>query len=66
MQQQEKARLQKEKEKQELKLNKVQDQLSNQSFIEKAPRLLVDKLQAELKQTQEALHEIEKKLLELS
>jgi valyl-tRNA synthetase len=66
MQQQEKLRLQKEKEKQALQLKKIHDQLSNQAFIEKAPRPLVDKLEDQLKQTKESLNEIEKKLNELS
>lgn len=59
---QEKVRLLKEKEKVMQELEKIQEKLSNESFINNAPKPLVEKMQEQLKNKQEAFEDMQRKL----
>lgn len=61
---QELARLSKEKNRLEYHLEKVQKQLSNQAFVEKAPKELIKRQRENLEQTELELSAIESKLKE--
>ncbi len=58
----EKIRLQKEKEKFLKTIQSTQNNLKNKSFLEKAPKEVIEKMQKTLHETKEQLEEIEKKL----
>lgn len=60
--QQETNRLEKEKEKALQTLKKLEEQLSNQEFVEKAPAPLVEKLKEQLMQAKKVIESIEKKI----
>lgn len=62
---QERARLVKELEKSQKLLDGTQEKLSNQSFREKAPQAVVEKLEHTAKQTQHQIEEIQRKLAKL-
>jgi valyl-tRNA synthetase len=59
---QEKIRLNKEQEKLEVSLEKLQNQLSNSDFVNRAPAQLIEKNKAQLSQTEQELREIKEKL----
>jgi valyl-tRNA synthetase len=61
----EKSRLEKEKEKTALMLEKMRAQLENKEFVDKAPAALIDKQRDTLLQTENKLKEIDTKLLSL-
>lgn len=62
---QEKNRLQKEKEKMEGTISKLQQQLGNTEFSAKAPKELVEKLTSQLQKAEQDLREINQKLQEI-
>lgn len=62
MLQQEKNRLAKEREKVIASIQKLESQLNNQEFVARAPAQLIEKQQAQLKQSQNELAEMERKL----
>ncbi len=63
---QEKKRLEKEKDKIVDSIEKMKKQLSNQDFIARAPKELVDSKQIQLKSAEQRLEEIDEKLPQLS
>jgi valyl-tRNA synthetase len=62
LQEQEITRLKKEKEKLEVQTTKIQQQLANKNFVERAPAHLVDKQKQALENIQNQLKTIEQKL----
>jgi valyl-tRNA synthetase len=60
--QQEKVRLVKEKERLTIAIEKMQIQLSNKEFVERAPAALIDKNKAQLAQNEKELLEVTNKL----
>lgn len=63
---QEKARLEKEKEKSTLNLEKISSQLANSEFVNRAPAQLIEKLQHQKNQTENELAAINLKLKQMN